>query len=331
MGSPTIKDVAREAGVSIATVSYVLNNKNAAISSDTRRHVLEIAARIGYRPNVTARNLRSSQTRLIGFACSADTEAFTYAMARAAEQVDYHLLTFTGSMDDLLTAYDELIRTGRVDAFVLSNPTLDDARISFLLERKFPFVCFGRANPEWDFLWTDTDTQAGFREAVAYLLRLGHRRIALVADISLHGEFCVAGYTEALAQAGIPVREGYIVRGAKSARAGREALARWLTLPAGEQPTAALAVRDILVAGVMNEAHERGLVIGKTFSLIGYDDMPMCEYLHPELTTLQLPLMEISEALMRMLEMVLSKQEPEERHVLISPKLVIRESCAPPI
>src|SRR5215213_4303179 len=105
---PTIKDVAREAGVSIATVSYVLNNKADAVSEPTRKHVIEAADRIGYRPNVTARNLRSNQTRLIGYAwydapsenvpagrLNTVLDWFTFYLARAAEQSGYHLLTFT--------------------------------------------------------------------------------------------------------------------------------------------------------------------------------------------------------------------------------------------
>ena len=140
----TIKDVAREAGVSIATVSYVLNNKTEAISEDTRSRVWTAVNTIGYRPNVTARNLRSSRSKLIGYAwhniqagqVNTVLDRFTYSLAASAERAGYHMLTFTYSMDDPIPVYDELIRTGRVDAFVLASTVRDDPRVSYLMDRQ---------------------------------------------------------------------------------------------------------------------------------------------------------------------------------------------------
>src|SRR5664279_3717020 len=162
---PTIKDVAREAGVSIATVSYVLNGKTEAISEDTRLRVWSAARKIGYRPNVTARNLRSSQSRLIGYAwhelppdqINTVLDRFTYSLARSTEAAGYHILTFTFPHGDPIPVYDELIRTGRVDGFVIGSTVRDDARVRFLIEQHFPFVSFGQANADWDFRWVDAD------------------------------------------------------------------------------------------------------------------------------------------------------------------------------
>ncbi len=343
---PTIKDVAREAGVSIATVSYVLNNKQAAVSAPTRRHVIEAAERIGYRPNVTARNLRSSQTRLIGYAwydapgneapsgrLNSVLEWFTFYLARAAEQAGYHLLTFTYPIGEPEPTYHELIRTGRVDAFVLAGTVADDARVQFLIEQGFPFVSFGRSNPEWQFPWVDTDGKEGVQQAVNYLVGLGHRRIAMLGwpEHSLTGNFRLAGYLEALTQAGMPVNPNYIWRGDHTVQAGRDAVEWFCRLPASEQPTAIVAVSDLMAIGLMQEAARRGLDVGRRLSVIGFDDVPMTEFLRPALTTIQQPIPEIGEALISMLETVLNKQEADVANLLIPPRLVIRDSCAPPL
>jgi DNA-binding LacI/PurR family transcriptional regulator len=343
---PTIKDVAREAGVSIATVSYVLNNKAENVSESTFRHVLAAAERIGYRPNVTAQNLRSSQTRLIGYAwyekpshgapqgrLNTLLDLFIYYLASAAEQAGYHLLTFTYPPHNPTPVYDELIRTGRVDAFVLAGTTANDERVQYLLKREFPFVSFGRSNDDWSFPWVDTDNRAGMYEAVRYLIGLGHRRIALLGwpEHSLTGNYRLEGYAQALNEVGLTSRPEYIFRGEHNEQTGRAALTHWLQLPQDIQPTAVVAVSDLMAIGVMNEAQQRGLEIGRDLSVIGFDDVPMTEYLRPALTTIQQPIPQVGEALISMLESLLSKHPLECRSLLIPPRLIIRDSCAPPL
>jgi DNA-binding LacI/PurR family transcriptional regulator len=337
---PTIKDVAREAGVSIATVSYVLNKKDTFVSKETRRQVLEAIERIGYTPNVTARNLKSSRTRLIGYAwhevpydqVNPVLDRFTYYLAQAAEASGYHVLTFTHPTADPLPVYNDLIRTQRVDAFVLAGTVRDDARIRFLNEAEFPFVSFGRSNPDWEFPWVDTDGQQGVREATEYLISLGHQRIGIAAwpEESISGSFRVQGYLDALDAAEIPFYPEYLVRGEHSEQAGRDALAQWCSLPSDEQPTAIVAITDLVAIGVMNEAERRGLVIGRDLSVIGYDDVPMSQYLRPALTTVQQPILEIGRALMKLLENVLRQTPTPHTHTLISPHLIIRDSCGAP-
>ncbi len=336
---PTIKDVAREAGVSIATVSYVLNNKRAFFSEETRQQVLEAVERIGYTPNVTARNLKSSQTRLIGYAwhevpygqVNSVLDYFTYSLAQSAEAAGYHVLTFTHPVHNPVPGYEELIKTQRVDGFVLAGTVADDQRIRFLLDAEFPFVSFGRSNAEWEFPWVDTDGQRGVYQAVNYLLELGHRRIAMAAwpEESISGGFRVAGYLEALHDAGLSVRADYILRGIQSEQFGREALAYWYRLPEAEQPTAVIAVSDLIAIGVMNEARRRGMVIGDTLSVIGFDDAPMSQYLTPALTTVRQPIAQIGQALVTMLETILGKRTLAQSEILKSPDLIVRESCGP--
>ncbi len=336
---PTIKDVAKEAGVSIATVSYVLNNKSAAISEETQQEVWRAVEKIGYRPNVTARNLRSSQSRLIGYAwheaprygdLNVVLEHFTYFLAQAAESAGFHLLTFTYRCGDPIAAYDELIRTGRVDGFVIASTTTNDARVRYLMEQDFPFVSFGRANPEWDFMWVDTDGTAGVAAGVNLLIQHGHRRIAMIAwdEESLSGGYRANGYFQAMREAGLSTPANFIWRGENSEQTGRDALAYWWDLPPKERPTAISTVSDLIAIGVINEAERRGIVIGRDLSLVGYDNLPLSQYLHPALTTLEQPLEKIASEVLWRLTNVIGKQpvKPEQRQLLIAPHLITRSS-----
>jgi DNA-binding LacI/PurR family transcriptional regulator len=333
---PNIKDVAREAGVSIATVSYVLNNKSTFYSEKTRLQVLEAVERVGYTPNITARNLKANQTRLLGYAThhlprgqvNTVLDQFTYFLAQEAEAAGYHILMFTYPLDNPLPVYDDLIRTGRVDGFVIASTVSNDSRIRFLIDQQFPFVCFGRSNPEWDFGWVDTDGAGGVSTAVNHLLSLGHSRIAIAGwpEESISGSFRMQGYLDALTQAGIPIYSPYIVRGENSEQAGRDAVSYWLNLPIDEQPTAVVAIDDLVAIGVMNEASERGLAVGESFAVVGFDDMPMGQYLRPSLSTLRQPIEDICYTLITMLEDTINNRKPHHRHVLLTPELIVRGS-----
>lgn len=336
---PTIKDVAREAGVSIATVSYVLNHKTDSISEDTRRSVMEAAERIGYTPNITARNLRYSRAGLIGYAwhnlpddqVNPVLDRFAYYLARTAESAGYHLLTFTHPTENPIPVYDDLIRSGRVDAFVLAGTQAEDSRIRFLKEQHFPFVSFGRSNLEFDFCWVDTDGQAGIREAVSYLVGLGHRRIGMIAwpEGDVVSKFREAGYYEGLRAAGIPFRADYLVRGEHGEPLGQAAIAHWFALPKRERPTAVIAISDLEAVSAINAAQQAGAVIGSDLSIIGFDDVPLTQYLRPALTTMQQDIQLIGQTLIQMLERALNRKDLSPYHRLVPPRLIIRDSCGP--
>lgn len=336
---PTIKDVAREAGVSIATVSYVLNNKMESISQDTRQIVLEAAERIGYTPNVTARNLRYNRTHLIGYAwhevprdqVNPVMDQFTYHLAFAGEAAGYHLLTFTQPPDDPAPVYDELIRTGRLDGFVLSAIGPNDPRIALLMKHKFPFVGFGRSNPDWEFPWVDVDGEAGVLDAVSYLVELGHRQIAMVAwdDEASASSYRLHGYIQAMRRYGLTIPDHFLYKGDHSEEAGRLAMLRWCELPAAERPTAVIAISDLEAIGVMNAAEENGLVVGENVSVIGFDDVPMSRYLRPSLTTVRQPIPDVAKALMKMLLATLEHKRPDPFTILMKPRLIKRASCGP--
>jgi DNA-binding LacI/PurR family transcriptional regulator len=337
---PTIKDVAKAAGVSIATVSYVLNNRDDMVSEPTRQQVLEVAQRLGYRANITARNLQSSRASLIGYAWHTHPgdqsnmvmNEFIYHLAQAAESVGYHLVTFTHPSDDPITVYDEIMRSGRVDGFVLAETHYDDPRIQFLLRHNIPFVSFGRANHDWDFNWVDTDGQAGMKTLTEYLLDLGHRRIAFLGwpRDSLTGNYRLNGYQAALAKVGIMARADYIIHNDYAHNSIERAFDYWLSLPSDQQPTAIVAVSDFVAISAMRIAEKCGFHVGETLSIAGFDDAPFVRFLQPGLTTLRQPFEQITLALVEQLQKLIRGEATETIHHLFAPELIIRESTARP-
>ncbi len=331
-----MKDVARAAGVSTATVSYVLNDKSAGVSDETRQRVLNAVQRLGYIRNSTAQNLRTQRTRLIGFAWgekrrdtpNAVLDIFAYHLTRTAAEIGYRVLTFTYPENDPIPVYRELIRTQRVDAFVVANTVYDDPRIRFLIDQEFPFVTFGRANPEWDFNWVDTDGQSGVNAAVTHLIAQGHQRIALLAwpEDSLSGNFRVLGYRQALAAAGVPFDPLLLLRGEGIVEFGRSALRQLWALPVAQRPTAIVAVSDLIAVGVMHEARDRGIDVGAALAVVGFDDEPMSAYLSPSLTTLAQPLEAIASAMVVILDELLNQGRDQRVQQLITPHLIVRES-----
>ncbi len=334
---PTIKDVAREAGTSIATVSYVLNNKNHEVGEATRLQVLAAIERIGYRPNINARNLQASRTMLIGYAwhdlqhgqINPILDQFIYHLAQSAEAAGYHLLTFTHDNAHWQNVYQDLIKTRRIDGFVLSNTKRDDPRVCYLMSQGFPFVSFGQANPDWDFPYIDTDGSSGVAEAVNHLIGLGHRRIAMVAwpEGSLSGDMRLHGYYKAMAEAGLPVLPDDVQRGEQDEQTGRDALNVWLNRPEAERPTAVIAVTDLIAIGVMTAAKAAGLIVGRDLAVIGHDDIPLVQHLDPALTTIRQPLTEISQATLAMLQPLIAGEDLPVRQRMFTPSLIIRESC----
>jgi DNA-binding LacI/PurR family transcriptional regulator len=337
---PTIKDVAQEAGVSIATVSYVLNNKTEMVSAETQRHVLATAKRLGYRPNITARNLQSSRTGLIGYAwhrMPSDEphwlmDQFIYYLAQAVEALGYHLLTFTHPQNDPTSMYDDLMRSGRLDGFVLTETNNHDQRIRFLVDRGFPFVSFGRSGDELDFDWVDTDGVAGMRAAVEHLVELGHRRIAFFGwpENSLAGDFRLEGYLQGLNAAGLTVPQNGLVRSAYHDDIIGRTLACWGEMTHDQRPTAAIGISDEIAINVMRAGVTFGYEIGHTLSVVGFDDTSILKYVQPGLTTLRQPIPQITQALVAMLDANLQGRDWQPPQRLFAPDLIKRESSGPP-
>jgi DNA-binding LacI/PurR family transcriptional regulator len=338
----TLKEVAARAGVSYQTVSKVLN-KQAQVSKETEERIYAAVRELGYRPNQIARNMRTQCSRLIGYSwvptpreqTNSILDQFLQSMAQAAEQASYHLLCFPYHADrDILAGYRELIDTNRVDAFVISGVEYDDPRIRFLQERAFPFVAFGRSNPELRFPCVDVDGAEGVRQTTDYLLGLGHRRIAVLAwpDVSRVGQNRIEGYLAAMHAAGIPPLPTWIARGEGDYRFGHLATGEWLTWPAAERPTAIVAFNDAMAIGAMHAIQQARLHVGRDIAVTGFDDSPVAQYLTPTLTSTRQPIWEVGQKVMSILLRILDDTPAFDTScALLAPQLIIRQSSGGPI
>ena len=287
----TLKEVAVNAGVSYQTVSKVIN-KQIRVSKTTEDRVWDAVHALGYRPNHIGRSLRSQQTRMIGYSWESSPpdrvnpilDQFLQSMVQAGEGAGYHILAFPYRQgDEWVASYRELIDTNRVDGFVISSVEFNDPRILLLQEKNFPFVAFGRSNPDWDFPYVDIDGGEGMRLVVEHLLEKGHRRIFALAwpEGSRVGQNRMEGFSSALSQAGIEPQADWIACGEGSYQFGVEAVTRWLDQPQKQRPTAIVALSDIMAIGAMHAAQGRGLQVGKDLAITGFDDAPMVQYLTP--------------------------------------------------
>jgi DNA-binding LacI/PurR family transcriptional regulator len=338
----TLREVAAKAGVSYQTVSKVLN-KQAQVAPETETRILETVRELGYRPNLLARSMRAQRSYLIGYPlllpnpdqCNPILERFLARMVRAAEDVGYHLLCFPDDADQGYTVatYLDLIDTNRVDGFILSNVDYDDPRVQLFWKKDFPFVAFGRSNPDWDFPYVDVDGAAGMQMAVEHLISLGHRRIATLAwpENSRVGNDRMQGYLAALNQAEIHPREEWIQRGDGCFEFGFQATTRLLDQNIETRPTAIVAFDDTLAVGAMRAIQYQGLLVGRDIAITGFDDSPMIKYLSPSLTSVSQPIKEVGKKAISILINILNETPVENAHFLIKPELHIRESSGGPV
>lgn len=339
-GAKTIRDVAREAGVSIATVSYVLNNSR-NVGAETRDRVLEAARLLAYRPNITARNLQASETRLFAYTWQPSPpdhfnpilDSFLQAAVYAAAERGYRFLVFpTHSVAEEVATYETLVREGQVDGFVLSNTNLDDARVEHLMAANFPFVAFGRSNPRWDFPSVDVDGTFGVRYAVQHLHERGHRRIGVLAwpEESLTGRYRLQGYEEEMAAAHLPLCPDWVRRTENRYSDAYDTARAMLQMPEGERPSALIAMSDLMGIGAMNAAWDLGLEPGRDVAVVGFDDSPVTRFVRPALSSLAQPIAEVGRRLVDMLAALCQGEPIAERTVVLRPELIARASSERP-
>jgi DNA-binding LacI/PurR family transcriptional regulator len=334
----TLKDVATAAGVSYQTVSKVIN-KQVQVTKETEERIWESVRKLGYRPNHTARSLRTQRAFTIGYSwppappdqANPILDQFLQSMLLAAEKEGYYLLSFPyhTDLDNRLATYLELIDTGRVDGFVLSSVEYEDPRAQLLLKKNFPFVGFGRSSPELKFPWLDVDGARGIELAVNHLIELGHRRIAALAwpESSRVGNNRMEGYSKALKAAGIPEQPALIARGEGRFAFGYQATHSLLDLAPEIRPTAVVALNDPMAIGAIWAAKECGQKIGPEFSITGFDDAPMVQYLDPPLTTVRQPIWDVGQRIIPLLlDYIASGQPPEPAGILLEPQLIRRGS-----
>ncbi len=328
----SIKDVASKAGVSVATVSRVLNN-NPRVKPHHRERILKTIDQLGYQPSGIARNMRSQSVRVIGLVISDIQNPFFTALVRAVEDVAYenqYTVLLCNSDEDLQKEqlYIDVLSRERV-AGVIIVPTGADC-CTPLLNLRMPVVMVDRVVPS---LTTDAvvlDNVAGAYAATQHLIKLGHKRIGLVgapAGISV-GIERRKGYEKALRANKIKVDETLIQAGNFKEQGGYEATRALLELD--PRPTAIFAVNNLMTMGAFQAISEKRLRIPKDISVIGFDDMPWLSLLTPPLTAVRQPTYEIGAQAARMLFARMQNNSLPVQTCVLKPELIVRGSTAAP-
>jgi LacI family transcriptional regulator len=332
---PTIKDVARTAGVSYTTVSHVLNNSR-PVSDRARKSVQDAAQRLNYVPSAVARSLRRQTTRTIGMLLIDSTDPYFAELARGIEEVCFrnkYTLILCNSYEDAKRqqTYLQALLEKRVDGLLVAGAGDPEVLAWQLQSARVPVVLVDRHVPN-----LDADTVAVDHEHAAYLatwhlLDLGHRSIGCIGGPAAIGPFSqrVNGYRRALAEAGItPPAEWIIEARDLTMDGGYGAAGHLLSRDAGL--TAVFASSDMLGIGALRHAVERGIAIPREFSIIGFDGVELGRYVSPALTSIGQPIRSLGAlAATRLLERIAQGNHSAGRTLTISPSLVVRESTGP--
>ena len=338
---PTIDDVAKKAGVSLGTVSNVLNNPD-KVKPATRDRVLQVIEETGFYPNLSARNLSRLKT---------DTIALIYPFSKRSRAEHYYSDLLAGitetcfrtnyklmlssyphhmSQRERMQSYIQLIDSRAVDGIILTRPEINDSTIQLLSDRKQKFVVMGRSNLPLQFPWVDIDGALGIREAVRYLSNLGHKRIAYVgtSEIFMFSLHRLEGYKRGLKEAGIDFEENLMVQVSldeDEIEVGVKSIMDFLRL--ANPPKAVIVAGSQLTIGVVKGIEKFGYEVGKDISVICFDDADWSAHYNPPLTSIRQPLFKAGKLLAKLMIESIAGNEPKDPNILLNPELIIRESC----
>jgi len=329
--APSIYDVAREARVSVFTVSAVINKKG-HVGATLSRRVETAIRKLNYRPNLLARSLARQKTQTIGMVVTDIANPFFPAIVRAAEDTAQKagysvLLCNSDDQQDKEARYLELLLAKRVDGIILNKTpgAFSASQRKVLADAGVPIVLLMRTCPGLKADLVQTDDELGANEAVAHLARIGHKRIALVAgpeDVS-NAQARRRGYVKALEASGLTFDPTLVFTGDyridSGHRAGSTLLAR--------RPDAVLVTNYLMTVGLMSAADEIGMRCPEDFALVSFDDYPWLGCFRPRLTTIELPKYELGETAVRLVLERIEQSNTRVQTVTLLPQLRVRESC----
>lgn len=330
----TIKDVAREAGVSVATVSRVVN-KSPKASQASIESVTRAMSKLGYRPNANARALVSQSSNTVGVLVGDVSDPFFGSMVKAIDHVareqGKQILIGNGyhDADDERRALDLLINS-RCEAIIVHAKGLSDQELTAYAQEVPGMVVINRHIPEIASRCIALDNHKGAYLATDFLIRQGHTKIACIAS-SLDIEDTkqrIEGYQAALADNQITLSKSYIEYGEPNSDGGESAMTNLLSKSL--EMTAVFSYNDNMAAGALTVLDQNGIEVPKRMSVVGFDDSMIARYLHPGLTTVRYPIEMMAERAARQ-ALALSRGEPlEEETAVFSPTLVRRNSVVMP-
>lgn len=329
----TVKDVAREAGVSVATVSRVLND-DPVVAEPTRMKVLAAIETLGYRPNLLGRSLRTLKASRILVILPTIANPFysriVSSMEEAAQSRDYSLMICaTGSEIEKERRYLEMLQTRLADGVIFLTTELPVKELA-TLAAKYPVVQCSEYIESVKTPLVGIDNRRAAYDAGKYLAGLGHRRIAFIGSARAYPSAAARfeGFRTALEEDEIPLPEDYIRLANYSYRSGAEAMEQLLALE--RPPTAVFAISDSMAIGAVRQAAQSGVRVGERLSVMGFDDTAVARVFIPSLTTVSQPRAEIGRIAMELMHESIRRPAKTGaiRRVLLDHRIVERESTA---
>jgi len=327
----TIREVARAAGVSVATVSRVLN-ESGPVAGETRDRIRRVAGEMRYIPNGAARSLSMRRTGTLGVLLPDLYGEFFSEVIRgldqAAQRARFHLLLSSShnNRHDIEAALQAM--RGRVDGLVVMSPHIDVDVLADNLPESLPAVMLNTPQSTSEFDTLSVDNFGGARAMVAHMAEHGHRRIAMVhgPETNHDAQERLRGYRVALADAGIAPDAALEVEGDFTEEAGFRAVRRLLALE--PRPTAIFAANDSTAIGAMSALREAGVAVPSAMAVAGFDDIPIARYLTPALSSVRVSINDLGARAMEQLVRAVEEENRHERiHQTLPTTLVIRDSC----
>jgi len=327
----SIKDVAREAGVSIATVSRVLNDVD-VVNEETKKKVLDAIDKLGYRPNIVARSLKTQKTSTIGIIIPDISSLFYPEIVRGAEDVaniySYNIMLCNTDLDsDKEKEYLNVLKEKMVDGVIYMSNSLEDDTIELIKELELPTVLVETTDKEQTFPSVTVDNIGAAYDAVNYLIKKGNKRIAYIGskkDKVNAASLRYEGYKKALKENGIELDENIVSLSGLKAHSGYEGMESILK---NEKPDAVFCASDELAIGAVNALRDAGIGVPNDIDIVGFDNISAANLFYPKLTTVNQPMYDMGSVGMRMLIKLINKTEVDEEHFILPHALIERDSC----
>lgn len=327
----TIYDVAREANVSMATVSRVVNG-NPNVKPATRKKVQEVIERLGYRPNAVARGLASKKTTTVGVIIPDISSTIFAELARGIEDIAtmYKYNIILSNSDQNKDKELHLLNTmlgKQVDGIVFMSGNITDEHIAEFEKSPVPIVLAGSIASSERIPSVNIDYEQAAFDAVSLFIEKGHKDIGIVIGPlhePINKEKRLTGYQRALQEAGLEFKEEYVFEGDYTYDSGMEAFERMLDLD--HKPTAIYVGSDEMAIGVIQGAADKGFSVPNDFEVISSDNTRLALMVRPQLTTIVQPLYDIGAVSMRLLTKLMNKEEVTEQQVILPHRIETRNS-----
>ncbi len=329
----TIREVAERAGVSISTVSRVLNEKpHDYVKEETRKKVLQAIEELNYKPDRRAQSLRGAKTGIIGLVMPIGFnpfyEQFSYAIENACYREDYGLLMCDshGDIERERTYIDLLVRQ-KVDGIILTTMGLKKKDLDELISRGIIVILADEDVPEVNAPAVFANNYLGACQATQYLVDLGHKSIAFITGplSILSARDRLNGYVDTLKKNYLQIDESLIQEGDYTYKSGYLATKRLLKK---KNFTAIFCSNDLMAFGAMRALQDRGYRIPNDYSIVGFDDMYFSSISNPQLTTVSQPVNKMAQKIFEAFKQEISGKSPRKKiHRVLNTRLAIRESC----